>query len=136
MAKQSFDHACETTLNKCRAIAEQRGGEYRDSWALENQHFPFSDMVRGVIRDPDHPEDKRIASAAMMCDVKLSRLAGGYKADTLMDLINYLASLTYWLEEYEEGPLEIKQAPFDDSFGNATPASYEAGEVSRSVPCS
>jgi len=105
--KPAFNAAVDSTLHGALEISNERGTEYGDTWALENQHTPFLDAVLNELRHPDPcdwtNEEKRLIVIAALCDVKISRLLGGYKADTLDDLINYVAALRAWMAEYPNG---------------------------------
>lgn len=96
----AFNEAAIVTLDKSRAVCEQRGNEYQDSWSLENLKTPNLDMVLRHLQQTFTPEEKRLLVIASLCDVKLSRLVGGYKSDTYEDAINYFAALRTWMEQY------------------------------------
>lgn len=110
--KAAFNAAVDDILGGALQISDQRGGEYADSWALENQQTRFLDMVTGEILAPKGgqtrpvgsefftKEEKRLIMVASLCDVKMSRMLGGFKGDTLDDLINYVAALRKWLGDY------------------------------------
>lgn len=108
-APAAFDAAIKTVLGAATRTADERGQEYGDSWALDTQHTPFQDLTHRVIDDRNGQamswaqmvrEERRLCTVAGLCDVKLSRMLGGYKADTLDDLINYVAALRAWLSDY------------------------------------
>lgn len=101
-----FDKAMQTVLGSALETATQRGVEYADSWALVSQHTPHIDMVINHLIDLDarflqRKYAKRILMLASLCDVKLSRLGGGFKEDTLVDLVNYQAALLYAINSIE-----------------------------------
>ena len=48
------------------------------------------------------PTELRAIALAALCDVKYARLAGGWKADTALDLQNYLAALGAALEQSDQ----------------------------------
>lgn len=112
--KAAFNSAVDEVLGQAIAISNQRGGEYADSWALENQQTRFLDMVMREIEHKANKQDrgpwtqfselgtdeKRLIMVASLCDVKMSRMIGGFKGDTLDDLINYVAALRKWLGDY------------------------------------
>ena len=92
-----FDKAMQTVLGGALETATQRGQEYADSWHEDNQQTPFGDFLRREVYG-DTKIVKRLTMLAALCDVKLSRLAGGWKKDTFVDLINYIAAFAYALE--------------------------------------
>lgn len=100
-----FNRAAGESLVRADELCEERGGQYLDSWALSNQYAPFTDQVRREI-GPNRSlttlslEERRLLRAAEQCDTKLSRLLGPYKGDTYIDLINYIAALRTWMDEY------------------------------------
>lgn len=102
MKTAAFNAAVDAALRACSSISNQRGGEYSDSWALENQATRFIDMVLREVGDDRGPAAKRLIMVASLCDVKISRTLGTFKADTLDDLINYLAALRSWIVAYRD----------------------------------
>ena len=102
VAKHAFNAAMETTLNRSLAIGAQRGGEYLDSWAVENQVTTFISHVLALPVVPGREREyKRLLMAAALVDVKDSRMGGPWKLDTVDDGINYRAAFASWREEYE-----------------------------------
>jgi hypothetical protein len=96
-----FDKGVKSVLESALRVAEQRGGEYRDSWGDELFRTPFRDALKGWsgLLHASKVQHDRVFTLAAMCDVKLSRLVGPYKADTFIDLINYIAVLQYELDQ-------------------------------------
>jgi hypothetical protein len=108
----AFNAAVNETLDRAREVSDTRGLEYGDTWALANQFTPFSDsvenlddpLVRGWHRVAEQSvELKRLKLIAGLIDVKISRMRGPWKADTVEDLINYLAAFRTWRDEFEIG---------------------------------
>lgn len=100
-----FNRSAEETITKAMQISNCRAGQYRDSWALENLKTPWLDELlnshpSGV--GPSHLEWKRLVIMASMLDIKLSRLGGGYKEDTAIDTINYLAAYNTLRARFDE----------------------------------
>lgn len=105
MEAHAFNVAVDSTLAGCQAISNQRGGEYQDTWALENQVSTFTDSVlRRFGITGLTPEQKRLLIIAALVDVKDSRLLGPYKADSVIDGINYRAAFAHWMAEYQAAP--------------------------------
>jgi hypothetical protein len=102
-AKQepAFPSAARATMEKCSSVFAQREGEYKDTWALENQVTTMLDHVLKVIDIGEmSTEEKRLVLVAALCDVKDSRMIGDYKEDSHLDAINYRMTLAKWLDDY------------------------------------
>lgn len=103
--KHTFNRAAETTLARADKISNQRAGEYHDSWGLENLQTPYLD---NLLRDfPAAPkqyarEYKRLVVMSSMIDIKISRMGGGWKDDTCLDLINYVAAYCQLRNEFND----------------------------------
>lgn len=100
VAHHTFNRCVNTVLKRAIEISDQRGGEYLDTWALENVHTPFGDHVDGFRSTCPSDEWKRLRTLAALIDVKISRMGGPWKDDTTLDLINYLAAFTQLANEY------------------------------------
>ena len=104
--KPVFNAAVDASLAKCQAISSQRGGEYLDSWALENQVNTF---VRATLREFGvelNPEQMRLLTMAALVDVKESRMGGEFKEDTHVDGINYRGAYLDLMIQYRAGRQE------------------------------
>jgi len=106
--KHAFNAASETTLRRALDVSNQRGGEYLDSWHVDNQVSTFIDHVLGLL-GPDAlaripagrvREFKRLVMVASLIDVKDSRMGGPWKLDTVDDGINYRGAFATWREEF------------------------------------
>lgn len=99
--KHSFNRAALASQEDAAAIVNQRGGEYGDTWAVENVYAPRIKSVCRTIGFPEpDAEQARLLMAAALCDVKTSRWMGPFNYDTPIDEINYLGALAQWLGEY------------------------------------
>lgn len=98
--KPTFEAAADRTLDDVRAIYASRGGEYADSWALENQVSTFTDATLRAFGLTLSPEQMRLLQLAALIDVKDARLGGPWKADSMLDGIAYRAAYTALREEY------------------------------------
>lgn len=87
-----FTSLASATLKRVEETFRERGEQYGDSWGS----FPgfCVHAIAGV------PRSAHVMALAAMVDVKYSRLQGGYKDDTLIDLIAYAAALA---EEMRKG---------------------------------
>ena len=100
--KHAFNAASETTLRRSLDISDQRGGEYQDSWHVDNQVTTFIDHVLKLPVVAGHEREyKRLLMAAALIDVKDSRMGGPWKLDTVDDGINYRGAFASWREEYD-----------------------------------
>lgn len=84
-----FEESAKRTAVKCEAIYGQRGGEYSDTWALENQQTVFVDTVLRMLNLSLSAEAKRLLKLGALIDVKDDRMLGGFKEDSLIDGVNY-----------------------------------------------
>lgn len=98
----TFNRAVMATINKALKISGERGGEYQDSWAVENLITPFLDnlLASGIPANPCR-RFRRLIIMASMIDIKISRLGGAWKDDTAIDMINYVAAYTQLRSEYD-----------------------------------
>lgn len=103
--KPTFERCADATLGKVRDIYAERGAMYSDSWAAENVVETFTRDTFLLLKDVK-PEDltkehMRLIQAAVLVDIKDSRMAGGYRADHLIDGVAYRAIYGALREEYE-----------------------------------
>lgn len=100
--RNTFQRAVSVTLKECQEIIQQRGTEYLDSWAIENLRMPFLDHTLAALKGHEGtPEGKRLIATATLCDIKLARLLGPWKRDTVVDLINYAAAYAALRDVYD-----------------------------------
>jgi hypothetical protein len=99
--KAIFNAAVDHVLGDCLATSNQRGDEYQDTWALENQVTTFLDATLRDFGTKLSPEQTRLVMLAALIDVKDSRMIGPFKMDTLVDGINYRACYAHLRELYE-----------------------------------
>lgn len=103
VSKHTFNKAADTTIDRAAKISNQRAGEYHDSWSVDQLHTPYLD---NLLRDfPTAPpvfarQYKRLIVMASMIDIKISRMGGGWKDDTCIDLINYVAAYCQLRNEF------------------------------------
>ena len=96
-----FERTADATLDEVRGIYAQRGGEYADSWALPNMVATFTQHTLAAFGVNLTDEQIRLLVMAALIDVKDSRLAGPWKADSVVDGIAYRAAYTQLRVEYE-----------------------------------
>lgn len=102
-----FNRAGNATLERCTAVSNQRGTEYLDTWALENQITTFTvATLRAILGDELTSgltgDELRLIKNAALIDVKDERMLGGFKEDTIDDGINYRAAYCTWRQSYYE----------------------------------
>ena len=89
-----FEENVNAALETCTKIFKDRGVGYTDTW--RDGKFNAVRATQKIIQKKNglfwDNEDYRTIVAAALVDVKISRLAGEYKEDTPVDLINYLAN--------------------------------------------
>lgn len=94
-SRGAFETAVETVLGEVLTVCRERGGQYGDGYQLENLSVGnLAALLPGKTR-----VELRMVLVTALCDVKLQRLAQGWKEDSAVDLINYLAALIYWRRE-------------------------------------
>ncbi len=102
--KPTFERCADATLDEVKATYSQRGGEYGDSWHVENVQTRCLDAILVLLNLTVAEltvEQKRLIVMASLVDVKESRLIGPWKKDTLIDSIAYRAALAALVEEYQ-----------------------------------
>lgn len=111
---QVFEAAAEAVLNECQAIATQRGGDYADSWRLDNLQAPLTRSTLDSFGVRLEPEQIRLLLMSALVDVKISRITAGgpFKRDSYVDGINYLAALCQLRQEYGDTK---RQTPDENS---------------------
>lgn len=103
-----FQEGADRELELVKGIYGQRGEEYRDSWHLDNINPVFTQQALEEMGLDITIEEIRLLWAATMCDVKLSRLIGPWKFDTVQDEIAYLAFFTSLMREYKKEKVDTK----------------------------
>lgn len=90
-----FDRLNQEYLEKCIALAKERGSQYGDT--LRNSQWLISKSIFRM--EPGENITPEMVAMAAMCDIKYARFEGGYKSDTVLDLINYLSVLAGLIEK-------------------------------------
>jgi hypothetical protein len=91
-----FESLADAALDQVRATYAQRGAEYADSW--RSNQWPTLLAVSKALGLVLTREQCRAIALASFVDAKRERLAGGYKADSLIDGIAYEAALISEME--------------------------------------
>jgi hypothetical protein len=88
-----FISAATNTLKEVAKTMQERGDQYADTWGKDGVWHLTKAIVKQYTKvDVDDETCKAIALATFI-DQKYSRFAGGYKKDTAIDLVNYIAAL-------------------------------------------
>lgn len=92
MTNEFIANASEA-LKEAAKTMHERGSQYADTWGKDGCWHLTKSIVEKFKEEPlDDQACKAIALAAFI-DQKYSRFAGGYKHDTAIDLISYIAAL-------------------------------------------
>jgi len=88
-----FIASATNTLKEVAKTMQERGDQYADTWGKDGVWHLTRAIVKQYTKvDIDDETCKAIALATFI-DQKYSRFAGGYKKDTAIDLVNYIAAL-------------------------------------------
>lgn len=89
-----FIAAATSTIKEVVTTIHDRGNQYSDSWGKDATWLLTKAVVR-KIANVELTDDQIVAiGLAVFVDQKYSRFTGGYKKDTAVDLIPYIAALT------------------------------------------
>jgi len=95
-----FEKNARKTLKDTIKVFEQRGGSYGDSYKID-QHL----ALKAILKKFNVEVDDRILNAiqaAVLVDTKYSRLVGGYKEDSIVDMLAYGAFLVEEMKTIEK----------------------------------
>jgi len=91
--KNEFIDSATKTIKTVASTMQERGGQYCDSWGDQGVWL----LTKAVIKkytDVDVSEDAlKAIGLAVFVDQKYSRFLGGWKKDTAIDMVPYLAAL-------------------------------------------
>jgi len=88
-----FIASATNTLKEVAKTMQERGDQYADTWGKDGVWHLTKAIIKQYTKvDVDDETCKAIALATFI-DQKYSRFAGGYKKDTAIDLVNYIAAL-------------------------------------------
>lgn len=98
MSNNKFINAASNTIEAVIETMQERGSQYADTWGNDAcWHLTKSVLQKFKGKEPTSEICKAVALASFI-DQKYSRYAGGYKQDTTIDLISYLAVLAETLK--------------------------------------
>lgn len=92
MTNTFIDHAT-TTIKEVVKTMQDRGSQYADTWGKDGCWHLTKAIVKKYTDKELTQEELKAIALASFCDQKYSRFAGGYKEDTAIDLIPYIAAL-------------------------------------------
>lgn len=88
-----FISSATNTLKEVAKTMQERGDQYADTWGKDGCWH----LTRALLKQYQNCEIDddicKIIALATFIDQKYSRFAGGYKKDTAIDLVNYIAAL-------------------------------------------
>jgi hypothetical protein len=94
-----FISAATNTLKEVAGTMQERGAQYSDSWGKDAAWY----LTKAIVKKHTNVEvDEDALTAiglAVFIDQKYSRLIGGYKKDTVLDMVPYLAALANKVKE-------------------------------------
>jgi hypothetical protein len=94
-----FINAATNTLKEVAKTMQERGGQYADTWGKDGcWHLTKAIVAKYSGKTVDDDACKAIALAAFI-DQKYSRFAGGYRKDTAVDIVGYIAALADTVKE-------------------------------------
>ena len=88
-----FIRAATATLKQVAGTMQERGGQYSDSWGEDAIWLLTKALIKKYTDKDLSDEELACIGLAVFIDQKYSRFIGGYKHDTALDLVPYLAAL-------------------------------------------
>jgi hypothetical protein len=93
MKKNEFINSATETIKEVIQTMEQRGSEYSDSWGTEGVWLLTKAVLQKYTDVTPTEEMCKAIGLAVFIDQKYSRFIGGYKRDTAIDMVSYIAAL-------------------------------------------
>ena len=88
-----FITAATSTIKEVVSTMQERGDQYADTWGKDGCWHLTRALLKQYKDEEITDEVCKIIALATFIDQKYSRFAGGYKKDTAIDLVNYIAAL-------------------------------------------
>jgi hypothetical protein len=88
-----FIRAATATLKQVAGTMQERGSQYSDSWGEDAIWLLTKALVKKYTDKDLTEEELACIGLAVFIDQKYSRFIGGYKHDTALDIVPYLAAL-------------------------------------------
>ena len=97
-----FISSATSTIKEVVSTMQERGTEYCDSWGKDSVWLITKSVVKKLTGNDLTDENCKAIGLAVFADQKYCRLLGGYKKDTVLDMIPYLSALVDKLNKTEE----------------------------------
>ena len=94
-----FISSATATIKEVVSTIQERGSQYCDSWGKDATWLLTKSVVKKITNTELTDEQLSTIGLAVFIDQKYSRFLGGYKKDTALDLIPYLAALVNKLKD-------------------------------------
>lgn len=91
--KNKFIDSATNTLKVVVETMQERGSQYADTWGKDGCWNLTKAVTEKYLTTKPTTEICEIIALACFIDQKYSRYSGGYKQDTTVDLVSYLAAL-------------------------------------------
>lgn len=105
MANEFIERA-STALKEAARTMHERGSEYCDTWGADGCWHLTKAIVKKYTGKEISEEATKAIALASFVDQKYSRFAGGYKQDTVIDLIPYLGALCETVKASQQSVVE------------------------------
>ncbi len=101
----TFERCAGKVLGEAISLFQQRGGEYADSFHVDNMVTTFTEATLRLCAEHEiniytDKEWIRLLQLAAIVDLKDARMIGPFKMDTVVDGINYRAVWGQLAEEF------------------------------------
>jgi hypothetical protein len=90
--QNEFISSATATIKEVITTIHERGSQYCDSWGKSATWHLTKAAIKKVLNVDVTDEQASIIGLAVFIDQKYSRFSGGYKRDTALDLIPYIAA--------------------------------------------
>lgn len=88
-----FISSATSTIKEVVATMQERGSEYCDSWGKDSVWLLTKAVLKKYTNIEATDDVCKAIGLAVFVDQKYCRLLGGYKKDTALDMIPYIAAL-------------------------------------------
>jgi hypothetical protein len=102
MVTNTFIDRASATLKEAAKTMHERGSQYADTWGQDGCHHLTNALIKKYTDKTLTEEQLKSIALASFIDQKYSRFAGGYKHDTAVDLIPYIAALAETVKNIQD----------------------------------